>query len=103
MSISKSMSFFLEKTMSQRKKNILPAAANEAPTEPEVKLRVAGGSYAGIIKRLPHPHGPCFEMMAKGLVELLATNHFDAAVAVVHNLADLMDDYQFRVKNNEPG
>ena len=89
--------------MSLRKKPIPPAVVNEPPAEPEIKLRVTGGSYAGIIKRLPHPHGPCFEMMAKGLAELLSRNYFDAALAVVHALADTMDDFQLRQKNNDPG
>ena len=89
--------------MSLRKKPIPPAVVNEPSAEPEVKLRVTGGSYAGIVKRLPHPHGPCFEMMAKGLVLLLSTNHFDAAQAVAHNLVDLMDDFQLRLKSNDPG
>lgn len=62
-----------------------------------VPAPILGGSYAGIVRRLKHPHRPDDAMLAKGIVLLLETNHFDAAMMVTHGLADLMDDYCLRV------
>ena len=90
--------------MAIRKSNptsTVPADARPK-AEPEVKLRVTGGSYANIVKYLPHPYCPSWEMMAKGLVHLLETNHFDAALAVVHTLADLLDDFALQQRHGDP-
>lgn len=83
--------------MSRRGKSDAPSPGHER----EVELRITGGSYADLAKRLTHPHGADFEMVARGLVELLATNHFDAAVIVVHALADLMADSCLRERYGE--
>lgn len=78
----------LDKLMHTRNTSA-PQSENDAPS-------VTGGSYAGIVQRLHHPHGPDFEMVAKGIALLLSTNHYDAAMIVTHTLADLMDDFCLR-------
>lgn len=87
--------------MPQRNKDPIAPRPNQSMRRREVKLRVTGGSYATIAKRLPHPYGPSFEMIASGIKEMLETNHFDAAVILAHALADLLDDHCLRTLHNE--
>lgn len=87
--------------MTPRKSAPAVPAVNETPPEREVKLRVTGGSYAAIAKRLPHPHGPSFEMIASGIKQMLETNHFDAAMILAHSLADQLDDFALRSLHGE--
>lgn len=62
---------------------------------------IIGGSYASLVKQLKHPYAPSFDTIAKGIVMMLETNHFDAAAILTHTLADLMDDFCVQQQNRK--